>query len=409
MKGDGTIRARGKCPVCGYSFSEIKGVAFVCLQHKTVPSKLYVDLFWKGQRIRIYSDKTGQVLDTYDRANTVLKTIRSEIESHTFDPQRYIKADVTKFRASNLLDRFLKDKLKEIAPSYERAYKRAVLIAKEFFGVQDVRDLRKLDVINYLNHCRENYTWSEKTLKNTVDIFKTFMNYLHQDLEVINAVPPFPAVDFQEKSFKWVSAEDQARLFELVPDAHKPIIAFLMLHGCRPAEARALKCKDVNLEAACITISATFSGNVYRERRKGRNAKYLVLPLHPEMADYLEERVKSSHPEAFVFVNPTTGDPYSAPMIGKVWKGVRDEAGIGPFELRLYDASRHSVASQLVNSGATLFTVSKLLGHSSTRVTEKYAHANLQELRTELSKVSLKKKNTVSALSPEKKNRNKLP
>jgi integrase len=189
----------------------------------------------------------------------------------------------------------------------------------------------------------------------------------------------------------------------MVPDAHKPIIAFLMLHGCRPAEARALKCKDVNIDAGCIIISATFSGSVYRQRRKGRKSKPYPMPIHPEMLDYLKERVENSLPEAFVFVNPSTGDPYSAPMMGKIWKVVRKEAGIGPFELRLYDASRHSLASQLVNSGASLFTVSKLLGHSTTRMSEKYAHADLEKLRTELSRVSLKNRKTVSELSLSKK------
>ncbi len=233
------------------------------------------------------------------------------------------------------------------------------------------------------------------------------MNYLHHDLEVISSVPPFPTVDVTERTFKWVSAEDQAKLFELVPYDHKPIIAFLMLHGCRPSEARALKCKDVDLDHGCITISATFSDNVYRERRKGRRAKPAIIPIHPEMRDYIQERKESSHPEAFVFVNPTTGEPYSKPMIGKIWKAVRDEAGIGPYELRLYDASRHSVASQLGNNGTSLFTVSKLLGHSSTKMSEKYAHADLEKLRAELSRVTLKGRQTVTRLSPDKKEQEK--
>jgi site-specific recombinase XerD len=91
-------------------------------------------------------------------------------------------------------------------------------------------------------------------------------------------------------------------------------------------------------------------------------------------------------------------------MIGKIWKKVRDEAGIGPFELRLYDASRHSLASQLVNSGVSLFTVSKILGHSTTRMSEKYAHADIEKLRIELSRVSLKDRKNVTRLSPDKSN-----
>lgn len=404
MRGEGRIRAKGRCPICGQKFTEIPGVAYICPEHKTTPEKLYVDLPWKGRRIRIFSDKTGQVLDSYGRASTALKGVNWEIMNHTFDPLRYIKAEASKFWAVNLLDRFQKDKLSEIAPSYQRGYKRMILIAKEFFKIQDVREIRKIDIINYVDHCRKSFTWSDKTLKNTVDLFKTFVNYLHEDLEVISAVPPFPVIDVQEKAVKWVSAEDQVKLFELVSHAHKPIIAFLMLHGCRPAEARALKCRDVNLEARCITIAATFSGNVYRQRRKGRKARPLVTPIHPEMFDFLTERVKGNHPEAFVFINHTTGEPYSAPMIGKIWKAVRDQAGIGPFELRLYDASRHSLASQLVNSGVSLFAVSKILGHSTTRMSEKYAHADMERLRVELSRVSLKDRRNVTRLSPDESN-----
>ena len=94
MKGDGAIRARGNCPVCKAPFSEIKGAGYICLEHRTTPKRFCVDLPWKGERIRIYSDKTGQVLDSYDRANTVLKSIQGEIDSHIFDPTKYIKVEV---------------------------------------------------------------------------------------------------------------------------------------------------------------------------------------------------------------------------------------------------------------------------------------------------------------------------
>ena len=403
MRGKGRIRAKGRCPVCSQKFVEIPGLGYHCPEHKTEPKTFFVDLPWNGERVRIFSDERGRVLDSYSRADTILDHLNYEIAHHIFDPQKYVKAEASKFWTVNLLERFEKDKLKEIAPSYQRGYKRMIRIAREFFKDKDVREIRKLDIINYVDHCRRSFTWKDKTLKNTIDLFKTFMNYLDEDLEVIRNVPPFPLIEVQEKAFRWVSAADQVKLFELVPDSHKPLIAFLMLHGCRPAEARALKCKDVNLEARCATIGATFSGNVYRQRRKGRRAKFLVIPIHPEMFDYIAERVKNSHPEAFVFVNPTTGNPYSAPMIGKIWKTVRDKAHIGPYELRLYDASRHSLASQLVNNGVSLFTISKLLGHSSTTMSEKYAHADLEKLRIELSKVSLRDSKTVTRLSPSQK------
>ena len=102
----GHIRAKGECPVCKKGFIEIHRLGFVCLEHQTVPKRLWIDLPWKGKRIRIFSDKTGQVLDTYDRADRLRERIESELEDYTFDPTRYVAAEVSKFWAVNLLERF---------------------------------------------------------------------------------------------------------------------------------------------------------------------------------------------------------------------------------------------------------------------------------------------------------------
>ena len=67
---------------------------------------------------------------------------------------------------------------------------------------------------------------------------------------------------------------------------------------------------------------------------------------------------------------------------------MRKKAGISN-ELRLYDASRHSFASQLVTADTSLLTVSRLLGHSSVKMTEKYAHSEIEKLRADMEKLSL--------------------
>lgn len=64
-------------------------------------------------------------------------------------------------------------------------------------------------------------------------------------------------------------------------------------------------------------------------------------------------------------------------------------------------ATRHSFASQLVNSNVSLFKASKLLGHSSVKMTEKYSHSNIENLKTDIQKLSLLQKATVTRLSPE--------
>jgi integrase len=269
--------------------------------------------------------------------------------------------------------------LPEIAPSYQKDYRRMSSRACEFFKTRDVRDLRKSDIINYKQALEGLGTLKAKSIKNHLDLLKTFLLYVKDEFELIEAVPAFPKISFVTPATQYFSIENQSELFQLIPESDRPIIGFLMLHGCRPSEARALRCRDIDINKLTVTISATFSGRVYRNRRKGRGALPLTVPLHHEMVEYVSERVKGNLPEAFLFVN-RQGEHYSENSLTRIWAAVRIITGLSK-EVRLQDFTRHSLASNLVNAGVSLFQVSKFLGHSSPKMTEKYAHANVESLR----------------------------
>jgi integrase len=398
IRKTGVIRIparHSKCPGCDSYFVCIDDRGYLCPDCHTTPDRFYLDIHYRGKRVRVFCDRQGKPLDTNQRAYDLLAHINCEIESNRFDPSIYVKAEQKELYASVKLDEYFNHKINSIAPSYQTDFKRYIRIAKEFFGIRDVREIRKIDIISYQKYLQVNFKVSNKTIKNIVDVFKAFLNYLKNDLEVINVVPNFPHIEIDIKPFKWLSQEDQISLFELVPDKHKPIIGFLMLHGCRPSEARALKNKNVDLKNNIITISATFSGNVYREKRKGKRSRPVTIPIHPELYGYISTSVLNNLPEAFVFINPTTGKYYHKNTLQRIWNNVRETAGIDK-GLRLYDATRHSFASNLVNSGSTIYKVSKLLGHSSVKMTEKYAHSEVENLRTDIQKLSLKRQQTVS-------------
>lgn len=60
------------------------------------------------------------------------------------------------------------------------------------------------------------------------------------------------------------------------------------------------------------------------------------------------------------------------------------------------------MASQLVNKGVPLLSVSRLLGHSNTKMTERYAHTDLEKLKVDIANLSLQGE-TVTKLSSEEK------
>lgn len=53
---------------------------------------------------------------------------------------------------------------------------------------------------------------------------------------------------------------------------------------------------------------------------------------------------------------------------------------------------------KLINSGTSIYKVSKLLGHSSIKMTEKYTHSSVEYLKADIQKMSL---STVSGQSLE--------
>jgi len=271
--------------------------------------------------------------------------------------------------------------------------------AKEFFGPKDIRDLKKLALIEYKEHL-EHLNLSPKSVKNGIDHFKTFLRYCRDDFEIIDSYPSFPKVEITEKSIRWVGREDQIKLLEHIPEEDRNIIAFLALHGLRPAEARALRVKDVDLGKGTIIISSSFSGRILRDKRKGRGAKPVEIPIHPELYDFIASRVSQSLPGAFLFTNPRNGQPYSANKLRRIWENVRSKAGVSR-ELRLYDVTRHSFASQLREAGVPIESIKDHLGHSDIRTTLKYAHGKLGTMRANLEKLSLNKVVTIPRLAPE--------
>jgi integrase len=382
----GTIRTKEKCPVCAQPFASIPKLGLVCLQHKTTPKKFYLDVFWKGQQ-KIFSNKRGEILDSYSRALEVQLQVTREIEEKTFDPTKYRRQEIEKFYSSNLLSDFLKKKLKELAPSNKATFRRILTRAMDHFGSRDVREIRKLDLVRF-KEWLEDLGITAKTLKNHLDCFRSFLRWCAADLEILDRVPATPELEIPPAKWKWISRDDQIKLLEFVPPEDRPIISFLMLHGCRPGEARAIRCSDVNLEAGTITIQRTFSGRVLHEKRKGRGSKPLVMPIHSQIFDFVKDRVQGALPGAWLFARGA-GVHYTQNKLGRIWTAVRAQAGIEG--LRLYDATRHSFASQLVNDGQSLLNVSRLMGHSETRMTERYAHSSVQGLRATLEKMSLNK------------------
>jgi integrase len=139
-------------------------------------------------------------------------------------------------------------------------------------------------------------------------------------------------------------------------------IRFMALTGCRKNEALLLRRSWIDFERRLVKYPDSKTGQ--KVMRIGAAAVDLVSSL-PQVAGC-----------PLVFASAAGGEiPLS---IGKIWRKLRSEADLQ--DLRLHDL-RHNFASAAVSSGQTLHVVAKLLGHSQTHTTERYAHLSNDPIR----------------------------
>jgi len=75
----------------------------------------------------------------------------------------------------------------------------------------------------------------------------------------------------------------------------------------------------------------------------------------------------------------------SARQVSFAWEQARQKMGLRQDPGFVVHCLRHTCASRLLQGGVELPVVSKWLGHSSTKVTERYAHLRTEDLRSAVS------------------------
>lgn len=369
----GTISTKEKCPRCEMKFTEISYLH--CPTCLTVPKKFFIDIHAPGGfgRIKVYSDKQGHPLDSWQRASRLLESMRYEIDQHTFDPTKYKATDINNYLFETQIESWYHSKTilaeKEIlAHSYTRKLRQYINdFYIPFFRGMDVRDIRTY----HIQHFYESLNKGHKTIKNILNalenFFKTLVSY-----EYINKQPSFPKITVEEKPPKWINLATQIKALEAVSELDRPIVTFLAFQGVRPAEGRALMVKDINFDEGFLDIARTYSDNKIRERVKSKKQRRRLI--NPALVPMLKTLCKQKFPESFVFINPRTGTPYSESALFRIWDSVRKKIGV---DVNLYQATRHSVASIAASDGTSLQAIQNVLGHTDIRTTLKYAHADL--------------------------------
>jgi integrase len=145
------------------------------------------------------------------------------------------------------------------------------------------------------------------------------------------------------------------------------IIRMCMLTGARLGEVRQSRFDQFNLEQ----LSWSKPPAMTKQRRVHR------VPISDETAAIVRQRLLLVPKGAtWLFPGDTPGQPVQE--VRRFWAKIQQETGLA--DVHIHDL-RHTFASLLVSGGASLEMIGKLLGHSQTQTTQRYAHLMDSPLR----------------------------
>ena len=180
-------------------------------------------------------------------------------------------------------------------------------------------------------------------------------------------LPQFLKEDEADRLVDWAEAKDDAPFKEM--RAHAIITAFYET-GIRLSELTGLDDDSVDLASRQMKV-------------RGKGNKQRIVPFGEELAqtiaDYIKVREESvARIDNALFVTEKGCRMNSDQVRYEVRKHV---AMVSTLKKRSPHVLRHTFATAMLNHGAGIESIRKLLGHESVKTTEIYAHTTFEQLK----------------------------
>jgi site-specific recombinase XerD len=244
----------------------------------------------------------------------------------------------------------------------------------------DLGRIRQSDVVRYVErHARDA---SPKSARVMCSSLRAFLRYLHH-----KGLNPFPLAGGVPSIREWklahlptyLSAEQVQNVLDSCDRATAigrrdyAVIMMLAKLGLRANEVASLTLDNIDWRSGEMHVYA-----------KGRQR--VVMPIPPDVgaaiAAYLRDgRPKSSCRRLFLRVPAPRVGFACGHAITMIAKAALDRCGIQGFEREGAHLFRHSLATELLRSGATLSEIGQLLRHKSHDTTRIYAKVDIDALR----------------------------
>jgi site-specific recombinase XerD len=211
-------------------------------------------------------------------------------------------------------------------------------------------------VHRYMMHLVEERRVSLSAQNQAINAIKFYLEKVcHQDRTVCTIDRPRP-----ESKLPTVLSEGEViRILNSVSNLkHRCLLYLLYSSGVRRSELLNLRPSDLDAARGVITV------------RCGKGRKDRVTLLSKVAHSYVRKYLESYKPKEWLFEGPG-GRQYSATSLAAIIRRASGQAGLT--KRVSAHTFRHSFATHLLEAGTDLRYIQSLLGHESSRTTERYA------------------------------------
>ena len=238
----------------------------------------------------------------------------------------------------------------------------------------------------YFYFAKESRKLSQTSISKVIAIIKSFFNYLEEEEAIlknpsrkikvpkkINRIPNVISKTEFEMLISSVDFGPSRCRKNIVRD--KLIFTMLFYTGVRRAELLNLSWNDLNLENSTLTV------------RSGKGNKDRIIPIHKSLLSlidaYLTQRLPLKNNALFIGESGKKLCMNSFTSMLKMYLSLSGLAkkGYSPHSFR------HGFATHLIQSGADLFKVQRLLGHQSLDSTKVYINFNSSQMAKAIDKL----------------------
>lgn len=230
-------------------------------------------------------------------------------------------------------------------------------------------------------------------IKRTVfTVFNQILKYANADYGLTVSFAAHTMFNSPKKKIDVFNHSEQAKLLRYLSsgtDIYKAGIMLCLSTGLRLGEICSLKWSDIDMETKVLHVNST----VQRIQVQGRKSKTMLLEGEPKsvyskreipLSDSIVKMLVRFPPEGRYFL--CSNRPMEPRTYQNKLKSYLENAGI---EKKNFHTLRHTFATNCVNAGADIKSISEILGHADVKITlNRYVHPTLDIKRGHMNRLS---------------------